>query len=406
MTADEKYTQMTQAPVEKLICKLAVPTICSMLITSLYNMADTFFVSKINPSATGAVGVVFSLMAIIQAVGFFFGQGSGSYVSRQLGIHNTQEAEKMVSFGFFTSFFSGFLIMIPGLIFIKQLAIVLGSTPTILPYSIDYLGIILLATPYMTSSLVLNNQLRFQGNAFYAMIGLCSGGILNIVLDPIFIFIFNMGIKGAALATALSQFVSVATICLNILAGRYGDVAVAAMSIVSRVAMFANSAMIGFGQGFQPVCGFCYGAGLYKRVIKSYKFCVKFSFFFLLVVSILGIIFAPEIIMLFSKGEKEVLEIGTMALRCQCIAFPLNSIIIISNMLLQVIRKPVKATILSVCRQGLILIPVLLITTHILGLLGLEIAQPISDITSAVVSVVLVASVLNEFKQKDRELQN
>lgn len=452
MTADEKYTQMTQAPVEKLICKLAVPTICSMLITSLYNMADTFFVSKINPSATGAVGVVFSLMAIIQAVGFFFGQGSGSYVSRQLGIHNTQEAEKMVSFGFFTSFFSGFLIMIPGLIFIKQLAIVLGSTPTILPYSIDYLGIILLATPYMTSSLVLNNQLRFQGNAFYAMIGLCSGGILNIVLDPIFIFIFNMGIKGAALATALSQFVSfclliigtfksesiniriskyplklfyfgevcaggfpslsrqgiasVATICLNILAGRYGDVAVAAMSIVSRVAMFANSAMIGFGQGFQPVCGFCYGAGLYKRVIKSYKFCVKFSFFFLLVVSILGIIFAPEIIMLFSKGEKEVLEIGTMALRCQCIAFPLNSIIIISNMLLQVIRKPVKATILSVCRQGLILIPVLLITTHILGLLGLEIAQPISDITSSVVSVVLVASVLNEFKQKDRELQN
>lgn len=178
------------------------------------------------------------------------------------------------------------------------------------------------------------------------------------------------------------------------------------MSIVSRVAMFANSAMIGFGQGFQPVCGFCYGAGLYKRVIKSYKFCVKFSFFFLLVVSILGIIFAPEIIMLFSKGEKEVLEIGTMALRCQCIAFPLNSIIIISNMLLQVIRKPVKATILSVCRQGLILIPVLLITTHILGLLGLEIAQPISDITSSVVSVVLVASVLNEFKQKDRELQN
>lgn len=298
MTADEKYTQMTQAPVEKLICKLAVPTICSMLITSLYNMADTFFVSKINPSATGAVGVVFSLMAIIQAVGFFFGQGSGSYISRQLGIHNTQEAEKMVSFGFFTSFFSGFLIMIPGLIFIKQLAIVLGSTPTILPYSIDYLGIILLATPYMTSSLVLNNQLRFQGNAFYAMIGLCSGGILNIVLDPIFIFIFNMGIKGAALATTLSQFVSfclliigtfksdsinikiskyplkfyyfsevcasgfpslsrqgiasVATICLNILAGRYGDVAVAAMSIVSRVAMFANSAMIGFGQGFQP----------------------------------------------------------------------------------------------------------------------------------------------------------
>ena len=302
MTADEKYTQMTQAPVEKLICKLAVPTICSMLITSLYNMADTFFVSKINPSATGAVGVVFSLMAIIQAVGFFFGQGSGSYISRQLGIHNTQEAEKMVSFGFFTSFFSGFLIMIPGLIFIKQLAIVLGSTPTIYP-TVSTIWHNTLATPYMTSSLVLNNQLRFQGNAFYAMIGLCSGGILNIVLDPIFIFVFNMGIKGAALATALSQFVSfclliigtfksdsinikiskyplkfyyfsevcasgfpslsrqgiasVATICLNILAGRYGDVAVAAMSIV-------------FQSGY--VCKFSY-----DRLWSRFSACLWFS---------------------------------------------------------------------------------------------------------------------------------
>lgn len=444
MTSEEKYIQMTEAPVEKLICKLAAPTICSMLITSLYNMADTFFVSKINPSATGAVGVVFSLMAIIQAVGFFFGQGSGSYVSRQLGIHNQQEAEKMVSFGFFSALFSGILIMIAGLIFLEPLALVLGSTQTILPYSMDYLSIILIGTPYMTSSLVLNNQLRFQGNAFYAMIGLCSGGILNIILDPILIFSLNMGIKGAALATIISQFVSfclliigtyrsdsinlrlkkypfkafylrevfaggfpslsrqsiasVATICLNVLAGGYGDVAVAAMSVVSRVAMFANSAMIGFGQGFQPVCGFCYGAGLYKRVLKSYKFCVKSSFIILLVISILGLIFAPEIVLLFSKGNNDVLQIGTTALRYQCISFPLNSVIVITNMLLQVIRKPVRATILSVCRQGLVLIPVLLIFTHLFGLFGIEIAQPVSDSISAIISVILVVKVLKELK--------
>lgn len=444
MTSEEKYIQMTEAPVEKLICKLAAPTICSMLITSLYNMADTFFVSKINPSATGAVGVVFSLMAIIQAVGFFFGQGSGSYVSRQLGIHNQQEAEKMVSFGFFSALFSGILIMIAGLIFLEPLALVLGSTQTILPYSMDYLSIILIGTPYMTSSLVLNNQLRFQGNAFYAMIGLCSGGILNIILDPILIFSLNMGIKGAAIATIISQFMSfclliigtyrsdsinlrlkkypfkafylrevfaggfpslsrqsiasVATICLNVLAGGYGDVAVAAMSVVSRVAMFANSAMIGFGQGFQPVCGFCYGAGLYKRVLKSYKFCVKSSFIILLVISILGLIFAPEIVLLFSKGNNDVLQIGTIALRYQCISFPLNSVIVITNMLLQVIRKPVRATILSVCRQGLVLIPVLLIFTHLFGLFGIEIAQPISDSISAIISVILVVKVLKELK--------
>ena len=304
-----KFIEMTETPVGTLVCRLAVPTMVSMLVTSFYNMADTFFVGKINTSATGAVGVVFSLMAIIQACGFFFGHGSGNYISKQLGKRDTEEASRMASIGFFSAFLFGIVFMAAGLVFLEPLARALGSTDTILPYAKDYLGIILLGAPFMTSSLVLNNQLRFQGNAFYAMIGIATGAVLNIGLDPLFIFVFQMGIKGAALATILSQIVSfcllvagsfrgenihisyrkfhpdgaafleilrggipsllrqglasVAVICLNFAAGGYGDEAIAAMSIVNRIMMFAGSALIGFGQGFQPVCGFNYGAGLY-----------------------------------------------------------------------------------------------------------------------------------------------
>lgn len=202
-----KYIQMTESPVEPLICKMAVPTIISMLITSIYNMADTFFVGRLGTSATGAVGVVFPLMALIQAVGFFFGQGSGNYISRQLGAQHREEAERMASTGFFSALGAGCIIMALGLLLRHPLAHLLGATDTILPYALDYMCIILIGAPYMTASLVLNNQLRLQGNAVYAMIGLVSGGVLNMALDPLFIFTFGMGIRGAALATILSQLV-------------------------------------------------------------------------------------------------------------------------------------------------------------------------------------------------------
>lgn len=318
-----KFEQMTEAPVEALVCKMAVPTIISMLITSIYNMADTFFVGRIGTSATGAVGVIFPLMAIIQAVGFFFGQGSGTYISRQLGAQNRDEAARMASTGFFSSLGAGCVILAVGLLFQGPLCRLLGATDTIYPYALSYMRVILLGAPYMTAALVLNNQLRLQGNAIYAMVGLVSGGLLNIVLDPMFIFGLNMGIAGAALATILSQLVSfclllcgvfrsggvplrlrlfspslqryralaaggipsllrqglasVATVCLNTAAGPFGDAAIAAMSIVTRVSQFAGSALLGFGQGFQPVCGFNYGAKRFDRVTKAFWFCVRVS---------------------------------------------------------------------------------------------------------------------------------
>ena len=218
-TQEEKFIHMTQEPVPHLICELAGPTIISMLVTSFYNMADTFFVGQVGTSATGAVGIAFSVMAVIQAFGFFFGHGSGNYVSRKLGAQEFDEAAKMAATGFVSAFMMGLVIMVAGLAFLDPLCHMLGATDTILPYARSYLGFILIGAPYMTASLVLNNQLRFQGSAFYAMIGIASGAVINIVLDPIFIFVFHMGIGGAALATIISQFIS---FCLLIAGTRRG----------------------------------------------------------------------------------------------------------------------------------------------------------------------------------------
>lgn len=446
---EQKYIYMTTTPVPRLIGELAVPTIISMLVTSFYNMADTFFVGKINTQATAAVGIVFSVMAIIQSLGFFFGHGSGNYISRRLGAKDFEEAAMMAANGFFLAFICGLVVMTGGLIFLKPLAIALGSTPTILPYTEDYLRIILLGAPFMTSSLVLNNQLRFQGSAAYAMVGIVSGAVINIVLDPLLIFGLKMGVTGAAAATVISQFCSfllllyqsrkggnikiqirnfkpnfhyikeicrgglpslcrqglgsIAGILLNHGAGLYGDAAIAGMSIVSRVTMFASSALIGFGQGFQPVCGFNYGAKLYARVREGFWFCVKYATVFLLVVSIVGAVFAPQIVAIFRKGDEDVIAVGTLALRLQCLTFPLMSWIVMSNMMLQSIGKAMKASILAAARQGLFFIPLVLILPRLFGLFGIEVCQTVSDVCSFVLSVPLCMSVLNEMKKQEEQ---
>ena len=445
----DNYLYLTTTPVPRLIVSLAVPTIISMLVTSFYNMADTYFVGKINTQSTAAVGIVFSVMSIIQAVGFFFGHGSGNYISRKLGAQETGNAEKMAATGFFWALFMGIFLAVVGLIFLTPLSLALGSTPTILPYTEKYLGIILLGAPFMTASLVLNNQIRFQGNAAYAMVGIVSGAVINVILDPILIFVFDMGISGAALATVISQIcsfslllymgrkggnirirfknftpslafikeiigggtpslarqglASVATILLNVAAGAYGDAAIAGMSIVTRIAMFINAFLIGFGQGFQPVCGFNYGAGLYARVRQGFWFCVKVGFIFLLVCALAGMGFAEEIVSLFRKGDPDVIAVGAAALRWQFITFPLGSWIVMSNMMLQTIRKPVKATIISSARQGLFFIPLIFILSHYLGLQGVEMCQAVADLLTFILAIPLTCSVLNETKRKQAE---
>jgi len=442
----KKFIKMTQTPIPKLICTLAVPTIISMMITSVYNMADTYFVGQIGTSASAAVGVSFSLMSIIQAIGFTLGMGSGNYISRLLGQRDAEKASKVAATSFFTALGFGAFITLIGLIFLDPLVRLLGATPTNITYVKDYVGYILIGAPFMTASFVLNNLLRFQGSAFYSMFGIGFGGLLNIALDPLFIFTFGMGTGGAALATIISQFVSfcillfasgksgnikisfrnltpsraiykeiltgglpsfyrqglasISTICLNQIAGPFGDPVIAAMSIVSRVYMFGISLLLGFGQGFQPVCGFNYGARLYDRVLQAFWFCVKLAAVMMFLMAVAGFIMAPGIIAQFRKDDPDVIRIGTDALRMQCVTFSLSSWIVINNMLLQTIGKAAKASILALARQGLFFLPMILVLPHLFGVVGIQLSQPIADVMTFILAIPMGISVLRELKAR------
>ena len=441
-----KFERMTKSPVRGLILRLAVPCIISMLVTAFYNMADTYFVGMLKSNAaTGAVGVVFSMMAIIQAIGFFFGQGGGVYISQMMGRQDYEEASAMAATSFIYALVTGGVICVLGQIFLEPLAYLLGSTETILPYTEDYLRVILLGAPWMAASLVLNNQLRFQGSASYAMVGIVAGAVLNIILDPILIFTFDMGIAGAGWATIFSQFVSfclllvgcargenihikfrnvrikwfyfnqiirgglpslsrqilasLATICLNNAARPYGDAAIAAMGVVQRIMMFGASAMLGFGQGFQPVCGINYGAGLTDRVKEGFWFCVKFSTAFLAVAGATGAIFAPQLIAVF-RDDPAVIEFGSAALRFQCATFWMHGWIVMSNMMQQSMGKTLPATFNSVARQGLFFIPSVLILPFFLNAVGLQMAQSVADAASFLIGIPIQFVILRQLKRQ------
>ena len=441
----DNYTFLTQAPVHRVVITMEIPTIISMLVTGLYNIADTFFVGKIDTQATAAVGIVFSLMFFVQAMGFFFGHGSGNYISRELGARRHENAVKMASTGFFSSFLVGVIVLILGEIFLTPLSLMLGSTPTILPYTEDYMQVILLGAPFLTSSLTLNNQMRLQGNANFAMYGIVTGAILNVVLDPILIFTCGLGVSGAAWATVIGQAVSfvilflmtrrgeniaikfrnfspsiqmykeifyggspsfmrqglacIATMSLNLAAGAYGDSAIAAMSIVGRIAMLSFAVVIGLGQGFQPVCGFCYGAGLYDRLKEAYKFTVTIGTIFLIVLAIVGWMISDSLIGVF-RDDPEVIAIGVVALRWQLCVFPVNALILASNMLAQTCRKPWRANILAAARQGLFFIPLIFILPSYFGLLGVEMCQAVSDLLSFILTVPMVIYTFREFSRE------
>lgn len=450
VTREERYREMTETPVSRLIPRLAIPTIISMLVTSIYNMADTFFVSQLSTSASAAVGIIFSLMAMIQAVGFTLGMGGGNYISRSLGKKDDETAERTAATAFFTAIAAGLLITVLGLLFLDQLVRLLGATETIAPYAKDYAQYILFGAPVMTGSFVMNNLLRSQGFAFYAMFGITTGGILNMILDPIFIFGFDMGISGAAIATVLSQCISfcilfgqcnfrkgclhlkpsrftfrlslygeilhaglpslcrqglasAAAVTLNVAANPFGDAAIAAMSIVTRYMMFINSAMIGFGQGFQPVCGFNFGAGRFDRVLESFWFCVKVSLVLLTALGVVSFIGAGQIMALFRKEDLEVIQVGTWAMRFQCLALPFMAWITMSNMLIQSIGYGFRASLVAAGRQGLFLLPALMVLPKAWGILGLQLSQPVADVCTCIMAAVIVRSVLMELKQKNEE---
>jgi putative MATE family efflux protein len=444
---DEKYVQMTRSPLRRLIVRMAIPAVISNVVSIIYNLTDTFFVGRLGTSASGALGIAFPIMLIIQATGLLFGQGSGNKLSIELGKKNIPRARRLVSVGFFTALGAGALIGIAGLIFVHPLVGLFGATATIEPLALQYMIPLLCSAPFYCATFVLNPQMRYQGLAAYSMIGIISGAVLNIVLEPIFIFVLGLGIFGAGLATAISQVVSftlllilhtkagtvhlsvsnykpdmllwreivggglpsllrngmlsVAVTFLNVAANPYGDAAIAAMAIVSRIITFTNTIMIGIGQGFQPVCGYNYGAGLLARVRKGYWFVVQASTVILVVSSILQIIFAPHLIEIF-RDDPQVVAYGTLALRLQCCTLPLSGFIVMSNMMQQTIGRTFISSVVGISRQGLGLVPALLILPPIFGFLGVQMAQPLADILALIITIPLQTMILREMRAAER----
>lgn len=439
----DNYEFLTQAPVSRVILTMAVPTIVSMLVTCLYTIVDTYFVGQLNTQSTAAVGIVFSLMCLIQAIGSFFGHGSGSYMSRELGARRIDNAASMAATGFVYAIITGVAFAAVGLISLQTLSLWLGSTATVLPYTEQYMAIILIGTPFQIASFTLNSQLRMQGNTRHAMWGIVSGAVLNVLLDPLLIFGCSLGLRGAALATVIGQAVSflilyimcnrrgatcvgihltkfslrwhyvreiiyggspslsrqglasISVVLLNLAAASYGDAAVAAMSIVSRVTMFVMSVIVGFGQGFQPFCGYCYGAGLYARLRQGYWFTVKTGFVFLAIFAAVVYCIAEQTVALF-RDDAIVIAVGSTALRWHLVAYPLNAYIMTSNMMLQTTRRPLRANLLASARRGLVFIPFILLLPHLFGLMGVAMCQAVCDVVTFLLAIPIMRLTFKE----------
>lgn len=444
-----QYKKMTETPVSKLVIMLGIPTTISMLVTNIYNMADTFFVGKLGTSASGAVGIVFGLMAIIQAFGFMFGHGAGSIISRRLGAKDVESASRFASTSFLCAVVAGLGITVFGFLFLEPLVRLLGSTDTILPYAKTYAAFILAAAPFLTSSCVLNNILRYEGRAAFAMVGLTTGSVINIFGDWLLMDGFGMGVEGAGIATAISQVISffillfmflsgktqsklsvkwitrdladvtlicktglpsmmrqglssISTMMLNGQAGLYGDAAVAAMSIVNRICFFIFAVGLGIGQGFQPVAAFNYGAKKYGRVRKGFYFTWMAGEVLLGGFAIIGMFFTSELVGFF-RNDPEVIAIGSVALGVQLIALFFQPLSVCSNMMFQSIGKNGTATFLSMLRSGLYFIPVILILSRTLGLFGIEISQTVADVMAFFTALPFSVTFLRKLKKLEAE---
>ena len=437
--ADQYYEKMTKTPVSRLIVRLGIPTTISMLITNIYNLADTYFVGTLGESPQAATGILFTLQCIIQAVAFMLGHGSGTYVSKALADKNTDEATRYVSTAFFVGAAAGTLLSVTGLIFLEPFMRLLGSTETILPHACDYGMWVLISCPFMVCSLVLNNNLRYEGMAFYSMIGLTTGGILNIFGDWLLIHRLHMGVYGAGLSTAVSQIISflillvlyltkaqstisfraisrrvkdyanivkvgfpslirqgltsISNGLLNNLTKPYGDAAIAAMSVVNRFSSLVMCVGLGIGQGFQPVASFNHRAKEYKRVKQGLIFTTVLGFCVVAVLSFGGFLFADRIVYVFQKSD-EVVRIGSAALRYATVGLLFLPLSVPVNMLYQSIRRAGTASFLSILRSGATLIPTLLITVHFFGLTGIQISQPIADAITGIICIPFIVHFL------------
>lgn len=445
--ATRKYRQMTEEPIRPLVLGLAWPSIVSNLVTTLYNLADTFFIGRISTAAEGAIGVAFVVMTLIQAGGFYFGQGTGNAMSRYLGRRDQRSADTMASLGVAGALAFGVVLAVVGHILLDPLCRLAGATDTILPYARTYISLILIGAPWMCAALTLNMQLRFEGESTYAMVALVSGALLNFALAPLLIFVADMGIAGAGLATIVCQFLSfvllvvgmqrsrvarlslgslaltpqiarevnnggvpslarqlvsgVATTVLNNAARPYGDAAIAAIAIVQRVVSFGNYIQIGIGQGFQPVCGYNYGAHRWRRVLEGMSFAMRASFVVVAAISVFTFALAPQIAAFF-RDDPEVVAIAGTTLRLQSLTLALTGVAMVTNFTLQTMGRMWRATFLGLCRLGIVLVPVVSVTSQLFGLAGVEMAQSVSDVITVCIAAPLAVGLRRELREAEK----
>ncbi|AUN22474.1 MATE family efflux transporter [Clostridium botulinum] len=438
-----KFEELTKTPISKLILKMAIPSTMAMLIGIAYSLADTYFISKIDTISTASVGLAFSFMSVTQAFGLLYGHGSGNYMSRMESEKNRTESSKMAIDGLVISFLTGIIIMIFGELYLNELALFLGATNSLLSSTKEYLLILLIGTPFMISALTMNNQFRLQGNPSLGAAAITSGAVINCILDPIFIFYFNLGIKGAAYATVIGEiisfiilivvsgmrenikfnlknfsinkkilselygggipnftreiFIGISLMLLNNELKIFGEEYIASFTIVNRLVLAGTYLMVGLGHGFQPVCIFNYGAKLYERVEKALKFTLRSAIIFMVFISIIFLMYSENMVMLF-RNDNEIINIGSQVLSIQSITLPLIGYITITGMFLQSTHKFKEATLITSSRQGYIYIPLILIMPKMLGVKGILYVQPLSDFITFVISVVLVAKYKKELK--------
>ncbi len=447
---NQRRERLLNEPIPRVVTAMAVPTILSSVVMSLYNMADTYFVSSLGTAATAAVGVNHSLQQLIQMAGSAIGIGASSYISRLLGAKEDKKASQVMSTTFFTAFSIGLLVLILGMIFMRPMVRLLGATEDVIPYSIDYASYILYAAPFMATVFVMNQTLRAEGSAAFAALGTVSGSILNCILDPIFIFVLDFGVAGAAMATAISKMVSfcvlitpylrhrsllnlhvryihyskdivaevskigsptlirqglmmIANVITNNVAGAFSTSALAAISVVNRLMMFLGSAIMGFGHGFQSVAGFNWGAKRYDRVRSSFIFAATCGTIVVSVLALLAAIFPTQIIGLFTEADAEMMRIGVFSLVFRCAVMPLHAIVMVSQSCFTALGKAKQAAILSLSRQGFCLIPCVAILPVVFGIMGLGAAQGVADILSFGISFPMTLKLLREVKRMGKD---
>ena len=451
--SDLRKQLMLEAPISRVVPKMAIPTIVAFLITSIYSLADTYFVSSLGTNATAAVSVNASLDQLIMMAGSMLAMGANSYIARLLGQGNDRKASQVLSTSFFLAAGLGALLMIFGSIFMTPMVRLLGATPTCEDYAIEYATYILMAAPFMATSFVMNQCLRSEGSATLSMIGMGFGGILNCALDPIFIFGMDMGVAGASLATAISKFVSfvilifpyitrrsmlhlslknfrfswdiisnvvsvgssslfrnglavIAGILLNDLAGNISDSVLAGVGVCTKIMMFPFCIILGFGNGFQPVAGFNWGAKRYDRVTESYRFSSVVSLVGSAVMAVAIALFADPIIVIFAGTDAEMRQIGKLCIWLQCVALPVHAWVAMVNMLCVGLGNAKGAMLLSTARQGSCFLPILYPLALLFGAYGIAAVQAAADVLSLALAIPLAISMTKKIKRaQEAQLQ-